>query len=559
MDLVRRGFRLNPDWLVWAARSRLVNSRREAWQALGFAACGTPMTDYAEWHGRLARPIEPDGLDAPRSDWRRGPVFRLLMRLRGDHDPVRFDGTIRSLRRQVYPGWSVCAISDATTSAASLAAFRRLVADDARFSQPPLNDKCGFNADDFVALINIGDQLPDYALAVIAEVVSPEPELEFIYTDEDCITLHGDLQYPVLKPNWSPVLQRYAGYISRFALFRSRRLDHDGLRSLVSNEESAIKRFTKDVPAPIVRHICRILYSRGAATADTARGPAPRGHPLEAEPVQWPEVAVVIPTRDNAGLLAECLEGLRNRTDYPSVETIIIDNGSSHPAAVQLLQQIATVRRTTVLQRPGPFNYAALSNAGARATKAPVLLFLNNDIAMLQRNWLKAMVRWAIEPQVGVVGAKLLFPNGRIQHAGVVLGFGGDCRPHLPTFAAGLPWLSSATHGATRSQRGNGSLHGGSADKNSRQSAVLTARTWRSISTTSISVCASLNAVGPMFGPRKTTLTHHQSATRGIDRDPFALYRKERAYFVERWSHVIRDDPYFHPALSLYAHDVALA
>ena len=558
MDLVRRGFRLNPDWLVWAARSRLVNSRREAWQALGFAACGTPMTDYAEWHGRLARPIEPDGLDAPRSDWRRGPVFRLLMRLRGDHDPVRFDGTIRSLRRQVYPGWSVCAISDATTSAASLAAFRRLVADDARFSQPPLNDKCGFNADDFVALINIGDQLPDYALAVIAEVVSPEPELEFIYTDEDCITLHGDLQYPVLKPNWSPVLQRYAGYISRFALFRSRRLDHDGLRSLVSNEESAIKRFTKDVPAPIVRHICRILYSRGAATADTARGPAPRGHPLEAEPVQWPEVAVVIPTRDNAGLLAECLEGLRNRTDYPSVETIIIDNGSSHPAAVQLLQQIATVRRTTVLQRPGPFNYAALSNAGARATKAPVLLFLNNDIAMLQRNWLKAMVRWAIEPQVGVVGAKLLFPNGKIQHAGVVLGFGGIAGHIYRRLPQGYPGylaqltvpheVSAVTGACMAVARTKFEAVGGFDSEN------------LAIDLNDIDFCLRIAERGwtNVWTP-EATLTHHQSATRGIDRDPFALYRKERAYFVERWSHVIRDDPYFHPALSLYAHDVALA
>ena len=103
----------------------------------------------------------------------------------------------------------------------------------------------------------------------------------------------------------------------------------------------------------------------------------------------------------------------------------MVDNGSTAPDAVRLLAQIAAEPRTKVLRRPGPFNYSALSNEGARETKARVLLILNNDVVMIEPGWLKAMVRWAIKPEIGVVGAKLLFPNGLIQHAGVVLGFGG--------------------------------------------------------------------------------------------------------------------------------------
>ena len=177
---------------------------------------------------------------------------------------------------------------------------------------------------------------------------------------------------------------------------------------------------------------------------------------------------------------------------------------------------------------------------------------------MLQRNWLKAMVRWAIEPQVGVVGAKLLFPHGKIQHAGVVLGFGGIAGHIYRRLSQGYPGylaqltvpheVSAVTGACMAVARTKFEAVGGFDSEN------------LAIDLNDIDFCLRIAERGwtNVWTP-EATLIHHQSATRGIDRDPFALYRKERAYFVERWSHVIRDDPYFHPALSLYAHDVALA
>jgi GT2 family glycosyltransferase len=235
-----------------------------------------------------------------------------------------------------------------------------------------------------------------------------------------------------------------------------------------------------------------------------------------------------------------------------------VDNGSTELDAVRLLKKIATEPGTKVLHRPGPFNFSALSNDGARATTAPMLVFLNNDVAMLERGWLKAMVRWAIKPDIGAVGAKLLFPNGHIQHAGVVLGFGGiaghlyrrspkDHRGCLGELT--VPREVSAVTGACL------------AIERSKFEAVRGFDAENlPVDLNDIDFCLRIAQRGwtNIWIP-EARLMHHQSGTRGIDSDPFALYRKERAYFVECWSQVIRDDPYFHPGLSLYAHDVALA
>jgi len=560
--LVRHGLR-RPDWLFWAARSRLVNSRREAWQALSFATSGTPMDAYAEWHARFARPIDLDGLDRTRIDWHAGPVFRLILRLReGDLDRLR--ATIRSLREQVYPHWSLCAVTDATTSSALRSAFCEQVASDTRLCDTMLDHEHSdvlvrtFDQSDFVVLIDSGDCLPDYALAVIAETVAREPNLGLIYSDEDSVTPEGKLTFPILKPDWSPNLQRHVGYLGRLLLLRSRWITRGRLPRLVAEDKTAIDELCREIPGSAIRHIRRILCRR--QNSDTREEMRIRAHAIRStdDPPQWPEVAVIIPTRDHAELLSACVAGLREKTDYPCLETVIIDNGSTAPDAVCLLSQIAAEPRTTVLRRSGPFNHSALSNDGAEVTKARIILFLNNDIAMLEPNWLKALVRWAIKPEIAAVGAKLLFPNGLIQHAGVVLGFGGttgniyrrlpkDHRDYLTQLKVPRE-VTAVTAACMAVERSKFDAVGGFDAEN------------LPINLNDIDLCLRMIERGwtNIWTP-EATLIHHQSATRGTDRDPFALDRKERDYFMQRWSDTIRDDSYFHPGLSLYSHDVALA
>jgi GT2 family glycosyltransferase len=189
---------------------------------------------------------------------------------------------------------------------------------------------------------------------------------------------------------------------------------------------------------------------------------------------------------------------------------------------------------------------------------SPVLVFLNNDIAMRDHSWLKSLVHWAVKPDIGVVGAKLLFPNGKIQHAGVVLGLGGLAghlyrgeaateKGHLGELQVPHE-LGSVTAACIAVERTKFEMVGGFDADN------------LPIEFNDIDLCLRFAERGwrTLWTP-DAALYHKQSASRGLQLRPFTVYRKEREYFVKRWAHVIRDDPYFHPALSLFSHRPALA
>jgi GT2 family glycosyltransferase len=296
----------------------------------------------------------------------------------------------------------------------------------------------------------------------------------------------------------------------------------------------------------------------GRNLGGTGRAAGKSNFDIETGAFAWPSVVVVIPTRDHAELLAECVRGLEEATDYPQLDIVVVDNGSTAKDALALLRDLRARARFTVLERPGAFNFSALSNEGAAATKAPMLLFLNNDIAMLKNDWLKPLVRFAMKPEVGVVGAKLLFPNGRIQHAGVVVGFGGiagHVYRRAPSDHGGyrdrlaVPHEVTAVTGACIAiERRKFEMVGGFDAENV------------AVDLSDIDLCLRIRELGltNIWTP-ESVLVHRQSASRGVDADPFATYRRERTYFVQRWLEVIRDDPYFHPALSLFDHQVALA
>jgi hypothetical protein len=415
-------------------RSRLANSRQEAWQALKFASPPTPLKDYAAWYARFARPLELDGLDRPCADWARTAALRLLLRVDVDAGPDDVRATIASLQAQIYPRWSLDVVLPEGTAGATLATCRDLAGREPRLGVIALGQEWAargetFARDDRIGVLSAGDTLPDYALAVIAEEIAGAPDVAVIYSDEDTIGADGTFRDPIFKPGWSPVLQQRTRYVGRLAMVRAHDLMASraaGLELLGQDDATMLDRILESVSPSAVAHLRRVLYHRRARAErrEILAAPPARGRPLPAAP-EWPMVGVVIPTRDRADLVAECVRGVTDRTDYPRYEIVIVDNGSTAADALALLRELRNDPRIKVLERPGPFNFSALCNDGADATQAPVLVFLNNDIAMPESGWLKPLVRFAVMPQIGVVGAKLLFPDRRIQHAGVVLGFGG--------------------------------------------------------------------------------------------------------------------------------------
>jgi GT2 family glycosyltransferase len=145
--------------------------------------------------------------------------------------------------------------------------------------------------------------------------------------------------------------------------------------------------------------------------------------------VRWnvggaPLVSVIIPNRNAAAVLQKCVDGLLHQTSYPRREIVIVDNGSTEAAVLELYAGLERAGHGRIVPFDRPFNFSAACNAGAAAAAGELLLFLNNDIEVIEPEWLEELVRWAQRPGVGIVGAKLLYPDRMIQHAGVVFGLG---------------------------------------------------------------------------------------------------------------------------------------
>jgi O-antigen biosynthesis protein len=558
--LLRRGLPRDWRWVYWTVRSRLLNSRQEAWQALKFASPPTPLGDYGAWRARLVRPLDPGGLDRVHADWNLTPCFRFLLRAASE-DGVA--ATIASLKAQVYPKWSLDVIA-ADGTAPDFTEYSNVAAGDERVVfAAPRPDWAQIahrsSAQDRIGVIEPGDLLPEYALAVMAERLAGAPDLDVVYSDEDAVGADGVHRDPIFKPDWSPCLQAGAPYVGRLALVRGGALapGADGLAALFRDDQTIIDGILADAAPAAVGHVRRILYHRRADRTAAATSVRPRQSSVAGDESAWPPVGIVIPTRDRADLLAECVRGLKERTDYPAYEIVVVDNGSTAPDALALLRDLERESRVKVVRRPGPFNFSALSNDGAKATAAPVLAFVNNDIVVVDRGWLKPLVRFAVMPRIGVVGAKLLFPDGLLQHAGVVLGFGGiagHLYRRMPADHRGYCNRLTVAHevGAVTAaciaiERYKFEAVGGFDAEN------------LPVDLNDMDLCLKISERGwtSLWTP-ESVLIHLQSATRGIDPDPFVLYRQERNYFVRRWAEKIRDDPYFHPALSLFAHEVAL-
>jgi GT2 family glycosyltransferase len=261
-------------------------------------------------------------------------------------------------------------------------------------------------------------------------------------------------------------------------------------------------------------------------------------------------VSIIIPTRDQGALLEQCVRSIEERTAYERYEIVVLDNGSREPAALRYLDGLAA--RHAVHRYPAPFNFSAICNFGAARAKGDYLLFLNDDTQVIGAQWLTAMLEHAQRARVGAVGAKLLYPYGRVQHAGVVLGIGG---------VAGHAFKQEADEALRPFGR---------PDCVRNCSAVTAAcmmmarrafdevqgfdETFR-VAFNDVDLCLRLRERGYLvvYTPR-AVLYHHESATRGRSHPP-----DDERRCLQRWGSVIdAGDPYYSPHLTLWREDWSL-
>ena len=259
-------------------------------------------------------------------------------------------------------------------------------------------------------------------------------------------------------------------------------------------------------------------------------------------------------------LLEPCLNSILEKTSYRAFEIVVVDNDSADPRTAEGLARIRRQdARLSVVPGPGPFNFSALCNLGAASIDSEFVLFLNNDTEALHANWLENLLQFASKSDIGAVGAKLLYPTGRVQHAGVVLGMGGVAGHFGDGNDGGAPgWLGgdNAPHEVSAvtaaclmvSREKFESVEGFDAAN-------------LPVELNDVDLCLRLGERGwRTICDCRTTLLHHQSASRGGGALRLQkVHEKERALFVTKWRDLIRDDPYFNPNLSLYDHAPALA
>lgn len=425
---------------------------------------------------------------------------------------------------------------------------------------------------DWICWLDARDRLPPWSFAAVA-LAAGEPA-RLIYGDHDGLDAEGRRALPVFKPDWNATLLRAGDYIGPAAWLRrdlAQDLGAGPLEGAVRRHEAWLAA-TRDLPAAAIRHLPQVLLHlaagaglRGGLLADDPLwggrpSPLSGAHLRHALPDPAPLVSVIVPTRDRLELLRPCLDSLLRVTTYPRFEVLVVDNGSAEPATLDYLRQVAADPRVRVLRDAGPFNFAALNNRAVEAARGELLCLLNNDIEIGQANWLGELAGWALRPEVGAVGARLLYPDGTLQHAGVVLGL-GEAAGHL---YRGLP--SDPPRAPRRS------LAAQEVSAVTAACLVLRRAVWRevggmnaedfAVAYNDVDLCLKLAARGLkiLYTPH-ATLLHRESQSRGQPDTPAKIEQQFRELKALRrhWSQRLAADPHYNPNLSIYDDQSSLA
>lgn len=378
---------------------------------------------------------------------------------------------IDSILNQVYTNWELCMADDASTDPnvkKILTEYQQL---DERIRvvfreqnghiSEATNSALAIATGEFVALLDNDDELAINAFYEVVKVLNENPELDLIYSDEDKIDMDGNRSDPAFKPDWSPDLLLGTNYISHLGVYRRSILEEiGGFRKGYegSQDYDLVLRFTEKTTKERIKHIPKVLYYWRMLPTSTAVDQGSKGYAFEAglRAVQDALVrrginghathgaanglydvyydiksdklvSIIIPTKNGYKDVQRCVSSIIEKTTYQNYEIIMADNGSTDPKMHELYAEFEQ-------QLPGrffvesidiPFNFSTINNRAVKKAHGEYLLFLNNDTEVITENWLTLMVSFAQQERIGCVGAKLLYPNNTVQHAGVILGLGG--------------------------------------------------------------------------------------------------------------------------------------
>jgi GT2 family glycosyltransferase len=510
--------------------------------------------------------------------------------------------TIESVLAQVYPSWELCLADDASTEAHVRTVLHEFAARDPRVKvtfrasnghiSRAMNSALDLATGEFVGILDHDDLLTPDALFEVAALLNWHRDADMIYSDEDKIDDAGTLRDPFFKPDWCPESFMSRMYTCHFGVYRRSlvervgrfRPEFDG-----SQDYDLVLRLSEQ--SSRIHHIPRVLYhwrihAASTASASTAKPYAStaaekalgealdrRGEPGEVREVEGApgtylvryrikehrRVSIIVPTRDHGDDVDRCLRSIFSKTTYPDFEVVLLDNGSSEPTSLATFERWALRdQRVRVLRYDVPFNFSRINNYAVSKASGEYLLFLNNDTEVVSTDWLEAMVEQAQRPPIGAVGALLLYPDGTVQHAGVIVGLGGvagHSHKHYPADSPGYYFMLkainnySAVTAACLMVRREVFEQVGGFDKK------LT------VAFNDVDLCLKIRAAGYRnVSLPHVILYHFESKSRGYEdtSDKIARFDQEINVVKTRWRTAEKADPCYSPNLTLDREDFSL-
>ncbi|MBV8812158.1 MAG: glycosyltransferase family 2 protein [Acidobacteriaceae bacterium] len=505
---------------------------------------------------------------------------------------------IQSVINQSYDNWELCIADDHSPAPHVRETLDHFARTDSRIKVAFRSENGGISrasntawdlaTGDYLCFLDHDDTLSPHALAYIIEALNNTREADLLYSDEDKIDRQDRRFDPFFKPDWSPDLLRSENYVCHLLVLRRDlanqagkfRPEYDG-----SQDYDLILRASEQ--ARHVEHIAKVLYHWRAGESSTASTLGNKEYAVEAarkalqqsceragngsriEPskitgrwrARYPipsgtRVSIIIASGGRTDVLRANLESLLRKTTYSAYEVVVSDNSRTN--AIQSLVQSYRRHHANVRYidwRHKPFNYSEMNNTAARQCDSPVLLFLNDDTSVIMPEWLEAMLELALRPEVGAVGPKLLYPNGYIQHGGVVMGLYDNCGHAFKGLNGGAAHYFdfpdiirnvSAVTGACLMTRAEVFWRAGGFDE--EQFAVAF---------NDVDLCLKMGALGYriLYTPHAQLYHHEAFSKTSKDLIP---HPEEVAAMRSKWGTVIAQDPYYSPNLTRNDEDYSL-
>ena len=514
-----------------------------------------------------------------------GPVFSILMPTYKS-DLVFLKKAVDSVRAQTYGRWELCIIDDGSENVALDNFIKRQASKDKRVHYKRSRHNVGIAAatnqalamarGDFIALLDHDDELALHALSAMAAAIARQPDADMLYSDEDKIDGDGVRSGPLFKPDWSPEFFLSCMYTCHLGVYRRSLVEAvGGFRTEFDLAQDYDLALRVSARARAIVHVADVLYhwrmsptstASGAEAKPTAElaarravqahvdaqglsghvvpGPIPGTHRVKLDLLGSPLITIVIPTAARRldpdvprWYLLDLLRSIHERTIYPCFEIVLVENGDIEPALQEELSAFETVR---VTYREPVFNISEKMNLGVAAARGEYVVLLNDDMTIITPDWLEEMIAWLQRPGIVGVGGKLLFPDDRIQHAGILMLAQGPS--HVYYEAADV---DAGLVGSALTHRNYAAVTGAClAVRKTDYEAIGGFDPAFRINYNDIDFCLRLGELGRIVYTGFAKLYHYESVSKG------EVIATELGHLKDKWADRLGMDPYYNIHLS---------